>query len=303
MDIEPVEATPRPEYPDKYAKETRHLLIAARPHRWAAAPLLVGALSATVALGLGGCSELFNLSTGPTQTSIPSQTHSDASGSLENIRIDMNTSIPPGTVIPLFRYGEGTGAIGCIMVAAPVFLSEEEAFAILAAAFDEAGLTLDENAFSLDNAMLPAPDRFSFDESEIISTTQGKLSVDGVLKLNQGVPVEFVSIYDMEDWQKKIESSSTVSMSSSVSVYRFLDTAQVLAENNPGLIVFYDPAVFSDFEFGSMEKKFLESDEAFQERRMLALEQAKQEAQARSEQLLRDQAVAFIKWLDAEGSA
>ena len=296
MDIEPVEATPRPEYPDKYAKETRQLLFAARPHRWAGAPLLVGALSATVALGLGGCSELFNLSTGPTQTSIPIETHSPASGSLESIRIDKNTSIPPGTVIPLFRYGEGTGAIGCVMVAAPVFLSEEEAFAVLAAAFDEAGLTLDEDAFTLKNAKLPAPDQYSRDDREPITTTRGKLSVDGVLGLNVGVPVEFVSIHDMEDWQKN------TNMWSSVSVYRFFDTAQVLSENNPGLIVFYDPAVFSDFEYRSIEQNPGESDEEYHERFVHALEQANKEARDLSEQLLRDQAVAFIKWLDAEGS-
>ena len=41
MTIQPVESTPRPEYPDK--------------HRWLAAPLVAGMLSAAVALGLSGC--------------------------------------------------------------------------------------------------------------------------------------------------------------------------------------------------------------------------------------------------------
>ena len=56
MIIKPVENTPVPGYPDKYAEETRKALAAARPQRWLAAPVAAG-LAATVALGLSGCEQ------------------------------------------------------------------------------------------------------------------------------------------------------------------------------------------------------------------------------------------------------
>jgi len=45
-------------------------------------------------------------------------------------------------VAPIFEHGDGRGAIGCIVVAPPVFLSEDEALQVVREALAEAGVTL-----------------------------------------------------------------------------------------------------------------------------------------------------------------
>ncbi|MCZ7584672.1 MAG: hypothetical protein M5R36_15785 [Deltaproteobacteria bacterium] len=44
-------------------------------------------------------------------------------------------------VAPVFEHGEGRGSIGCVMVNGPVFLSEEEALAVIKTALEKRGLT------------------------------------------------------------------------------------------------------------------------------------------------------------------
>lgn len=46
------------------------------------------------------------------------------------------------TVAPVFAHGEGRGAIGCVVVAPPVFLSEEEALQVIKEVLSKAGIDL-----------------------------------------------------------------------------------------------------------------------------------------------------------------
>jgi len=261
MEIQPVETAFTPEYPDKYEKEAQQTLAKSLPRRWISAPLAVGLLSAALALGTSGCGE-----EGPftfTTLGVPLQVPSG----LRSLPLDERI-IPPGLVIPLFEYGAGTGSIGCDSVASPVFMSEEEAFAILAATFAEAGLTLSSTDITLKNVSIPATNP---------RRARGNLSVDGVLELGEGIPVEFVSTKDVENWQVSLSLGSTVQ------TYDLIGAARTLAENNPGLVVFYDPAVY----FSAYSNGFIHD---------------QREAREQAEALLREQALAFIDWLTINGT-
>ena len=283
VDIKPVEGTPKPKYPDKYSAEARQALVAARPNRWRNAPRLAGVLSASIVLGLSGCGESFTTlgTPSPSPTIIESKTDEPGGVNGTTLSDSMPSLVWSDLFIPLFEFGEGTGSIGCMVIAPPVFLSEEEAHAILSAAFAEAGLTLDHDAFTILRAAIPVTDISpSFDnEKKTTKTTKGDLNTD-LLVLKDSLPVKFVSVNDLNNWQ--VEKWWNKGAGSSVSVYNIKEAAQRLVAKNPGLLVFYDPVTKIDMEIST------------------SLEQS-QAAIAESEKLLRAQAEAFIEWLRAEG--
>ena len=200
--------------------------------------------------------------------------------------------MPIMTAIPLFEYGEGTGAIGCVSITSPVFLSEEEAFAIIYAAFAEAGLDLRQGGETLNGVNLPITDALDQgDPNGRYSTTQGSMIPDGMLDA-YGLPVAFVSTRDVADWY------DNTGMGASVSSYNTRKTARTLAENNPYLAVFYDPVSSVDYnKVWELEQEAGESDEDFQARWEAMEQEISQESQTESARLLRLQVDAFIEWL------
>ena len=299
MKIQPVEFMPEPGYPDKYASEAKRALVAARPRRWLGAPLAVGVLTAAMALGSAGCGAPYVTAGIPIPIPTPITTPIAPPTATESFTLGVPpVSIPQAMFIPLFEAGEGTGVIGCVAVASPVFLSEEEAFAVISAAFREAGLTLTENAETLDNVVLPMTDMFAFSDksSSVPGTTQGEFTPDGMLDAGGGLSVEFVSVGDFEAWQKETE------MWVSVSGYDVKEAARTLARYNPDMIAFYDPMTEVDYStLCVLEQEEDESDEEYYARMNAAYGEVRQEALSESKQLLRKQVQALIEWLFAEG--
>ena len=211
------------------------------------------------------------------------------------VTLGQNIALPKG-VIPLFEYGEGIGSFGCVSTAAPYFMPEDEAFAILQAAFSEAGVALEQGASTIKRATLPVTDSFDNSwEEKSLKTTKGALTPDG---LANGIPVEFVSQADLSDWEKKQDDGMWIS----ASTFGTKNAARTLAENNPGLLVFYDPVAHADYErLWDMEQKKGESDEAFNARWQAIREQLREESKAESQQLLRQQVRAFVQWLNNNG--
>lgn len=313
MKIEPVEQLSPPDYPDKYAEETKQALSAARPARWLAAPLVVGLLSATVTIGLSGCDDYVTMgdpttvtnaataaimhslseiaqteatSVTVTKPSTKAQTEKPATttkkptkaSGTEPIGVTLKKSfVLPQKIVPLFLYGEGTGSFGCVSVAAPYFMSEDEAFAILAAAFAETGVKLSADT-KAQKAKLPVTYQYDFEGKKTGKTAKGSLQPDGQLN---GIPIEFVSLDDIKSWEKKNQDQYVT-----VSSYNTKTAAQTLGENNPGLVVFYDPVSYWTAYDESWSSQFYKTEE---------------EARAASEAKLRQQVQAFVKWINTGG--
>lgn len=296
MKLKPVEIATAPKYPDKYNKEVRRALQSAKPYRWRGTSLAAVGLSTLVVLSLSGCTLGYTTDGLPIQ----SPTASVVIPGDMNQYVTLGTPVPSltvpyGSMIPLFEYGEGTGAIGCVSIAAPVFMSEEEAFAILSAAFAEAGLTLSQEAKTLEGANLPITNIYeSEDEERHYATAQEDIVPDGLL--GDDLPVIFVSTADVASWHKD------TGMMSSVSSYDVKKAAQTLAEANPNLVVFYDPIAQVDYEkLWALEREDGESDEAYYARRSAVEQEESNIARTESERLLRSQAEAFIAWLEDGG--
>lgn len=312
MTIKPIENITAPNYPDKYNEEIRRVLASAKPNRWIGAPFATGMLAATVALSLSGCVSVppgtrisGTAPSEPVETSgrpaPPETAPTDERTPDISEYVTMGEPVPFPTnqyslLIPLFEYGEGTGSIGCVSIAAPVFLSEEEAFAIISAAFADVGMKLNRGGETLEMINIPVTNLFEFEKkADRYATVQGNMEPDGTLA-DLWLPVAFVSTKDVSSWHED------TGMMASVVSYDAKKTAQTLAESNPGLVVFYDPIAGLDYDkLWGLKQEDGESDQSYHARRSEMEQEASQAARAESERLLRMQAEAFIAWLEYEG--
>ena len=322
MKIEPVKTAPAPKYPDKYNEEIRRILLYAKPRRWVGTPLVAGMLSVSIALGLAGCdvtpgrpggaagsgtgSEYgagrpsiteYTTDGAPIQ-SPATQSSLDIPDINEYVTLGEPTPLPTpyyNMLIPLFEYGEGTGAIGCVSIVAPVFMSEEEAFAIIASVFAENGMSLSKGGATMEDANLPVTNIYDGREN-CIRTTPGDFTPDGTLD-EGNLPVAFVSYKDIETWHED------TGFAMSISGFDMKSAALMLAGNNPDLVVFYDP-VAGNIDYDKIWEVHMEdgeSEDDYYARFDALVEESRQDALAGSELLLRLQVEAFIAWLGAEG--
>ena len=154
----------------------------------------------------------------------------------DGIRHTPNSQVSPestGISVPLFAYGDGFGAFGCVSVTAPMFLSEDEAAAIINSEAERLGVTFDiVNSPKITGAAIPET---SLGRYEDLGTISGELDTDGHSE-ELGISYEFVSRDDYREWEAKGKGPT-----STVSLFDIKDAAARLAENNPDLAVFYDP--------------------------------------------------------------
>ncbi|WP_195984031.1 hypothetical protein [Clostridium sp. D33t1_170424_F3] len=237
MQLAAVKAYGKPEYPVK--EEVLHSpdLLKALPKRWHAKPVICILLAFTAASGLCACSEIQR----------------------------------PNTAAPIFAHGDGRGAYGCVSVAAPVFLSEEEAAQVIR---EEALLQgVDFSGTKSIYGEFPATSLYSFLEEESDpGTWKGTLELDGYDEA-LGIGFEYVSKQDVIDWLKDDKALA------SVESYDIKGTAERLADAVDNIAVFYDPTAAEDFD-GSLSRTELKK-------------QIKEQ--------LREQVRDFLSWLAGEG--
>ena len=188
---------------------------------------------------------------------------------------------PPLPAAPLFEQGGGIGVYGCVSVAAPVFLSEDDAFAILSNEFKKQGLAVEKSNTRLEKFPLPVTLREPWDDSgdKPFSTKKGTLEIDFQV-VGKPVEMEFVSKVDYDAWAKGSPSASVESND-------FKRAAQTLVkgfdaqESWQTRAAFYDPAEVAP------AKDNHPADRA--------------ESQRLSEEALRRQVQDFLRWLAANG--
>jgi len=301
MKIKPVTTELKPNYPDKYNEEIQRILVTSKPARWVGTPI-IGVLSAAVALGLGGCAgeQLGTSGSEPPEDGLPIVI---STPSITEHVLMGDVPAPSlyqfhGTYIPLFEFGEGSGGIGCVAIVAPVFMSEEDAFEIISAAFEEAGLHLTRNVETMEDVNLPVTNLGGRGDGRDLTdpnaTVQGTLKPDGMLTTHD-LPVAFVSTSDVNNWHIDIDNEPRISWSN----FYIKQAAQTLANNNAGLVVFYDPVAgeLNRDDFRDFEREEGESEEAYADRYRAFMIEREKEALVESEQLLRKQVEAFIAWL------
>ena len=306
-----------PRYPDQYQPDLTRLLTENRPLHWKAGSAAGVALTAAVMLGLSSCAVTDGTPTPPPLTTVvtggtttAAQTAATTGETTATTQTDATTTTgaattattravvttsettpstqyavtpgvpapPPLPAAPLFDQGGGIGVYGCVSVAAPVFLSEDDAFAILSDEFKKQGLTVEKSNTRLEKFPLPVTIREPGGGGEKpFATKKGTLEIDFRV-VGKPVEMEFVSKQDYDAWSKGDPDSSVESND-------FKRAAQTLVkgfdaqESRQTRAAFYDPAETAPT----------------QDRR--PADQA--ESQRLSEEALRRQAQDFLRWLAA----
>jgi len=180
---------------------------------------------------------------------------------------------------------------GCVSVAPPVFLSEEEAYAVITQIAQAEGLHFVVRDHSMNQVPVPRTSLYYGGEERepIRGYTTGDLVLDGYDE-STGIGFEFVSSADIKEWAVEERPGS------SVDCYDFAETARALQQgiaesaDSATVAVFYEPGSDSRDE---RVQSILDKTKNYYERGRELKELAKED--------LREQVRDFIAWLRAEG--
>ncbi len=226
-----------------------------------------------------------------------------------------STRLPEGLVVaPISEHGDGRAIAGCVVVAPPAFLSEEEAFQVITREMRKHGIEFSEKDVPWDVVIKPddfpfknegvdeklweAMERLGPDEHDKLIREHLKgepLMVDG-FDPKRKVAVEFISC-----WEHANNYGSGTGVE-----YNFKKVANALAElvgrksrRNAFFGIFYDPENNRSREslYGELERKGVENREIKR-----ILKEKREEARQESLKLLREQVKDFVDWLKAQGA-
>lgn len=293
MDIKPVKHTEKPKYPLKTEIKEEELKKRI-PKRWTANPAAKIALGTLAVVSLAGCAP--EVLAGVEEAVIPP---TEASVSVTPTQV-----MPEGTpvpaminVAPLFVHGEGRGSCGCLMVAPPVFLSEDEALVVINEVAKDYGLEFTSGgAPEFNNVLQPQTNLSPLNDEGSISTTSTEmitLKTDFVDNSNN-IAIEYVSKDDVILWGKPSDAS--------VDVYETKDAADQLSDSLEKAAGFgYTAGVMYDPCETYGPENLLGQEEWDQEKWNAAWKEAEAKAREMSEEQLRKQAKDFFEWLKSQG--
>jgi hypothetical protein len=268
MDIVPVRKYKEPKYPDRKMAIDNPEILKLIPERWKNKAYVSAALTTLLMLTLTACESKGTSAGSP-------------SGKAE--------------IAPIFEHGSGRGSFGCVSVAPPSFLSEEEAFQVIQEEARVYGITFKRDELELTNVKLPETKYYLKPENgdkdyksnggTINSKRSGNLQLDGH-DAEKKVAFEFISTVDYESWKVK------EGVHSSVEDYDFLSTAKLLKDGlnkkngDTAIGIFYNPMTTMPWEEIKDEKDFNVLEE-------------KIKGLAKKE--LKKQIKDFLEWLIAQG--
>ena len=199
-------------------------------------------------------------------------------------------------VAPIFIHGEGTGSMGCVMVAPPVFLSEQEALAIIINMAESEGLNFNAEPpdYKATDNRHRSEQKYSWNQEKYV-LGDGSVGLD-LYDNKTGVAVTFISMQDAEQKFDNEWRSVTSYLPRELAELTAEDFAQQKGDINVG--VFYDPGKDWDSEeYQRVRSEYNASDKDWEER-MAEYEEAVKELISEN---LRSQVRDFIEWLQGQG--
>ncbi|MHC4696713.1 MAG: hypothetical protein ACYTFA_08230 [Planctomycetota bacterium] len=269
-----------PAYPTKLeALADGKLLENHLPPGWLSHGDLAGVLGTFLAANTVGCSP----NTPPATGNTPATNTNPAKAAI---------------VAPLFEHGDGRGATGCVVVAVPVFLSEEEALLIVLEELAGHGLDLSEKNVELSSVVIR---RTVYERQyDWVSERHGHVQREVVEPFNvdlrdpeKGIAVEYVARDECRQLGGQVFGASSVSSYDLKSAAR--SVADQVSSTGRGAYfgAFYDPLVYADrsgYRYA-----------AGAENRRARMRDARTQAAAESKRLLRQQVRDFVDWLKGQG--
>jgi len=284
----PVRSYRSPGYPAKLdALAVPGMLVKHQPPAWLRHAEIVGAAGLFLAANATGCTK-----------SKPPTLASQAATLAPNA---------PAIVAPIFEHGEGRAAEGCVVVASPVYLSEEEALRVIKEELAYSGVLLTQSNMELTSTEVPlsAVQRWDQQKGESVieePARRAALRVDG-FNVNRRVAVMFASHRDYwgidGPWQAQQTLVYTVDLKE---VGRFIAKHVTGKPEGVYLGVFYDPAVKLDMQkvWQARERARPHDDLKCELNRTFT--EVRKQTQLEAQRLLREQVRDFGDWLKAQGA-
>jgi hypothetical protein len=283
MEVRPVRSSKKPIYPAiEIFENNPRILMESIPSRWLNNGVVAGALASFI---LGGCSS--------------SRIDSVGTAQFGPVSLLASCSRPDGQhanqesvkVAPVFVHGDGSGAEGCVVVAPPVFISEEEAREIILDEFkkESLGLAFNEEkeiAFSSRQIAISCISDKELDDYPEIDVTIG---FDGYDK-KKNLAYEYVSVKDYQKFadEKNLNYCSVTEFETKKAAEIIRDEMKKKGETNG--VVFYDPITI----FGRDWNDTTHIDEPYD------WEKGEKMAKEEAKKLLVAQVHDFIQWLKKE---
>lgn len=272
--IIPLQSYKEPGYPGKeYFTANPGRLLSYVPGAWVNKPLALGALLAFICSG--------SITASAPDPLPPSANQKENRGSTGVVGQKTSQREQTIAVAPLFIHGSGVGAIGCVVISPPVFISEAEALEIILTELKNAGFQFDTNDYIV-------PGLFTRETIEDYDQNMKSRQIElesrhpfyfDLYDKRHNVGIKFIS----HDNYFKLGGPSS---SSSVQDYDFIDIAQktreiLMGQNKTNAAVFYDPL--------ANVRAFSEEDS--------------NEARQKGRRELKEQVRSFIYWLEREAAA
>jgi hypothetical protein len=284
MHASPLRKQRKPRYPTRLEIEADPALLRRQmPAEWSRYPELVSAAAILLASTLPGCQ------------SAPS------AGSKATPKAEPSNGV--AIVAPLFAHGDGVGAFGCLVVAPPVYLTEEEAWRVIDNELAKRGLKLTEKEHLIPGIEIPL---YSNAELEVLKEGDPlpKPSSIEPLKADRADPqrkivLEFVS---SDNPPEKMMSCSMGTIGS-IQLKEEADALrELVAEKSIEKIYFgalYDPAVSPPDYYSDIRRPNRNSTPTERKAYSDSLDDS---AKAKAKRLLRLQVRDFIHWLQGQGA-
>lgn len=205
-------------------------------------------------------------------------------------------------VAPIFEHGEGRGATGCVVVAPPVFLSEEEAWQVIDEELERQKLKLPGIGFEVRGVKIPH--RTESDSvrdgkwKPIVKDLPGTIEAYKADRANpeKHIAVEFVSQNDYDRLGGPRSSSTVQSYDFKQVGNSVAEAVRKEAKERLYFGALYDPAVRVERPKSEPDKVKTAADWR------KYWEESLKKSKAESQRLLRLQVQDFLQWLQAQGA-
>lgn len=264
--VAPVKKYAPPKYPTQTEAKFKPELLRKLPSRWQKNAAVVAAAGLFGAMTLTSC------------------------GFFDSDNSDNPESKNPLNVAPLFIHGEGTGSIGCVMIAPPVFLSEQEALAIIKSVAENESLKFEAEPPEYIATKNKPDSKYSWENNYTLG--DGNIGLD-LYDGKKGVAVSYIAMEEAEQKYKNMISSVTAYRPRELAEMTVEDFAKQKGDMNIG--VFYDPGI--EYEVWQPIIDKYQENENYEE----AMVQYEADIKAVIEENLRAQVRDFIEWLQGQG--
>lgn len=276
MEIKPVKQKRKPGYPTiKTFIENPGLLSKNVPFTWIRNQYAATTLATFILCGCGNQSNTQKIK--PELVIVDKDSRKNKSDEIQSVKKDAVK------IARIFSHGDGSGAIGCMVMSPPVFISEDEARKIIFTALKSENIDFSTTDTPVLKFTAPpiANSCYGHEDHKSKKKAHVELKIDGYNK-QYNLAIEYVSQADFKKFEAFDGCVSTVQVVHTKKAAELIRDELIL-QGKSNAVVFYDP--LPEFNFDPSQD----------------YHDSEKNAHSKARQLLKLQVRDFIEWIKKEG--